>query len=758
MGATVQIDFRIGGADAVKAMTRSISQSLDEAAKSAAKSAAQADRMQLIGARALAANQQTILRGRIATETAAVKAGIAASRTAEMAKTANYRTESQARTSIQRAEIAAATRLRAQDVSNAAASQRQMRALEARAARSETNQRQSAQRAFAGVMGGAVTGGAVKGVSAVTGGAKALVGGVASGADIDASVAHGVKQRIAQERLGVDIINSSTTGSKSVAQRGAEASSLVGQARSVGASTALDPTKILEGIQSYVSFTGDLSSASATMMDMAVLASATGSDFGKLSAAAGSLNGKLKAAGGQFADTAARTKAVNEIMPILAAQGKEGAVELKDQIAGLGTIGGLSGLLTGHDRKSAITQLGALTQVSLQAGTAGNAAEAFTSSRAFMMTFEKQARQKEMNKLGVKTHDKDGNRLALDDQMVELMRATGGDANKMNKAVMDVRAKSVMYAAKSAYDQAGGGDAGLAAVKAQYAPFMKANMTAAEIQEAHNARMETAGARAEIAQQKVDKITADGAERVMASLKKHMAANGEAIAGAVDKGAVLAGWMADNPFQGMGVIVGAYIVKELAGAGLGAAVKALSTPTTAAITGGAVAGLAIGGLVASDIDKGMNRQELAGLDSSNRGMAALGAVSGKTITDEQREQAMQALASMDSAKANRKGFFGNAWEGATAGAKGLMDGEVTAANIASLIPVAALGRAAVQGVVGTQQENITTTQNDAIAADIRAALDKPMQIAPGATIAVSNLSEIKIPEGRAADSQPVFGK
>ena len=106
----------------------------------------------------------------------------------------------------------------------------------------------------------------------------------------------------------------------------------------------------------------------------------------------------------------------------------------------------------------------------------------------------------------------------------------------------------------------------------------------------------------------------------------------------------------------------------------------------------------------------------------------------------------KALESSLSAEGN-KGFFGRFGDGATAGAKGLAGGEVSVANLLSVLPPVALLRGAIEGGLGGSGKEAA----GAASAELREALKglelKPgsqVQLAPGTelTVRVSNASEI----------------
>ena len=191
------------------------------------------------------------------------------------------------------------------------------------------------------IAAGRVMRGAAGTAMGMAGRAAGIAGDIARGAGVQFDVGSAITKATHRETAAIDLINSTTQGDKSAAQRMAEAKALQGQVAKVGQETAIDPGKLLSGMQQFASITGDLEAAKASMKDLAVLASGTGSSFDEIMLGAGKLNAQLE---GTAAEKAPKVLA---IMRALSAQGQLGAIEMKDQAKYMGILAAQAGAARG---------------------------------------------------------------------------------------------------------------------------------------------------------------------------------------------------------------------------------------------------------------------------------------------------------------------------------------------------------------------------------------------------------------------------
>jgi len=818
MGASVSIDFRINGADALVAMTRTVSQSLDQMVKNGQASAKVAARAELetlksnlrlkeaaqrqafskeqssaaLVARERIANTnnasraemetlksrlrmtETVQRQAFAREKSVRAIDAAATKAHEANKTQLAIAASKDRTRVVAAESAAAARVASARVAADAASARQKERLQAQAERRENAERVAAQGAFRGVMGAAVVRGIGNGASAIVGAGRSVIGGIASGAGIDASLAHGVRQRMTQEQVAVDLSNSGLIrGAEGPNGKRVKGSVLAEEARAIGAQTAIDPTKILEGMAQFTSVSGDLDTARKSMGDLAMLAKATGSDVNDVAAAAGNVAAQL---GDNVAN---KGEVVASVMRTVAAQGKLGAVEIKDMASQMAKLAARSAEFSGGNVEGTMASLGALAQEARSKGGAASASQAATSVGSFINQFSKGARRKEMKAAGVKIEDDQGLLLDPEELMINMLKATKGDKEKMGKLIADAQAQRVSRGFMTAYNAAGGGAKGETAVREEFKRLKAASMGKGAVKEDFDEAMSTSASKAELFQQRLDKLTADFAEKVMPSLVK-LAPVAERLFGAFSG---IVQWAANNPFAAVVAVMTASIAKEMAAAGIGEAIKRMlsggagaggGTVGSAGAVGafgaaatGAVIGLGLGAAVASGIESDQQRRDKAAMADMSDSLNTMGSL-GKGASAGDRLHALASVSEMSTRE--DKGFLGNVWDQTTAGYKGVANGDLSAGNLASMIPQLALLRGVVGGGLATQSDSISGGEADKNGAALRAALEGTVQKTEisGGKISIDNAGEIggvigaavaaAIPKtGRDATSQPITG-
>ena len=503
MASDVKINFVIGGTDAVARAFLSVRQAADRAIKQGVQSERAAAKERVNTARAA---EREVLAAKRATEREAERA-----RRAEVA-----REREMAREVV--AVVRQANREKLQE-ERKVERERQRIANQERA-RNENLARER-QRTLGGIANGAL-GGAARGVGQVRGIAGAAMSGLhgvantlMGGLGVEVGLGRGV--RVASERatLATDLINASVSGpeaeSLSMVDRQKKAAELTKKAQEVGAATAMDPTKILEGLGAFVGKTGDLKTGVESIGDLARIARATGSSVADVASAAGDVSANL-------GDMANKGEVVATIMRTFAGQGKLGAVEVKDlskQMAGLAA----QTSMFGTDATTAMASLGAVTQESRQRGGSKSAAQAVTSAQSFVNTFNKGRTADAFKSMGVEYKNEKG-LLDPEEIIVNALRKTGGDSVKMGKLFSDVRARSATLGFESLYRKAGGGEAGIEAVRNEFKTLRGAQLGKGDEAAAFAASMETPAAKAEKFQQRLDQLSMDMADKLMPAMLK----------------------------------------------------------------------------------------------------------------------------------------------------------------------------------------------------------------------------------------------
>ncbi len=165
------------------------------------------------------------------------------------------------------------------------------------------------------------------------------------------------------------------------------------QIAEVSAETAIGRDQIMSAAQTYVDLTGDAAGASTAMRTFARISQASGSSMDDVATAAASMQMSMKLDASQ----------IEAVFSGLIAQGKMGAVSLKDMAGELSTLGPAMAKFKGGTGADGIRAMGAAFQVVRQG--AGSAAEANTQLQSVITGVISHA--KKFEKAGVKIYDKD---------------------------------------------------------------------------------------------------------------------------------------------------------------------------------------------------------------------------------------------------------------------------------------------------------------------------------------------------------------
>lgn len=347
--------------------------------------------------------------------------------------------------------------------------------------RRDSGQRANARAAAMSSMASGALRGAIGLSSAALAKGASIASESARGAGIDFDVGSAIKQASSLESTATQISNSGYMPGKDRNGQRVDPRELIAQARMVGNATAYDPTEVLGGLQKFVAKTGDLQSGRDALKDLSVLSKATGTNFEDMLDAAGDVSNAL-------GDTDNKGEKIKAVMQAIAAQGKEGAVEIKDLAVQMAKLGAASTQFEGDHVKN-IQMMGVLTQMTRAQGGAASATQAATSISSFTNTFSKGARLDAFENFGVKVQGKTGKVRAPQEIIIDALRAAGSDRfggmkqfdRNMGSMFMDVRARSAVRGWENVYKDAGGGEKGVQAVREEFDRLAKSTMTQIEI-------------------------------------------------------------------------------------------------------------------------------------------------------------------------------------------------------------------------------------------------------------------------------------
>lgn len=440
------------------------------------------------------------------------------------------------------------------------------------------------------------------------------------------------------------------------------------------------------------------------------------------------------------------------------AAAKTGNVGFREMASNVMEVAGMHqamGFAGGSERRMGLAS--GLIQMAKQGGAA-SAAEASTSANSFMADLVGDKAKKLLTSKHIKTYttDANGKKVARDaeDLTVDILKASKGDPEVLSK-IFDIRSKKTQSAISSAWNK--NGEAG---VRALFKEFTTATQTEKQVKEEADLQKGTSANqiaramedfKAKVGNQLIPTLTKliptfSELAGVVADLVKAFAESPkEMIAKFVALSTLLGGAQA-----ALGNVVGrigSTLLDKLMGTrvmtmnvqaaavnmagGVGSVGSALGGPlagggkiglnpaTAVGVLAAGMAGYGVGTEVAGGIDK-----TLAGSDTRGaalEGYSLAGAIRSGKGTAADRDRATAVLAKLRAEQ--EKGIGSRVWENATAGVRGLAGGDVSIANVASLHPVVAAARGLIGGGLSQQQANNDSTSRDAIV-ELQSALAK----------------------------------
>jgi hypothetical protein len=278
------------------------------------------------------------------------------------------------------------------------------------------------------------------------------------------------------------------------------AQSLSEDAFRVGKATGSDANDVMAGLGDFVGKTGDLATGRDILMDMARLSRATGTNLSDMMAAAG---GVAMAMG----DTENKGDKLHSIMNSFAAQGKLGAVEIKNLAVQMDKLSAQAGQFEGNLADNMV-MLGSLAQEARQRGGAANATQAANSVAAFTSMLKTPRRAEEFEKAtGKKVVTATGMLRNPQELILEALRAKGMDPTGFKQIFANVQGGRAVEGFATLYRQAGGGAAGEKAVIEEFDRLKKASIDAAEAQESFALAMKQPKTQAEVFNQTLRETT-----------------------------------------------------------------------------------------------------------------------------------------------------------------------------------------------------------------------------------------------------------
>lgn len=428
-----------------------------------------------------------------AADRAAKARAAAAERAAKAEATAAEKaTRTQEREDAKRARSAQRAHAAAERTSAREANSRDRQQL--RATRARDRNHLAAARAARGALGNAAStaGSTIIGAGRMAGSfALDLARDVAMGAGVELDMGAHMRKNSELEGRAQDLSNSGYIAGDARNGKRVDKRELMEQALSVGKATGTDANAAIEGLIKFAGKTGDLATGREILKDLAIYSKATGTNMDDMVDAAGDVSSAL-------GDVPNKGDKIRLVMRSIAAQGKLGAVEMKDLASQMAKLAANATQIEG-DVGENITLLGAFAQEARQRGGASSATMAATSVAGLIGTFKTPARANAFTAAtGKEVFNKQGMLRNPEELVIEALRAKGMDPKGFKKIFANVQGARAVEGFASIYRQAGGGAAGEKAVREEFDRLKKAAMSDVEIMESFRRAMSTSEAQANV--------------------------------------------------------------------------------------------------------------------------------------------------------------------------------------------------------------------------------------------------------------------
>ncbi len=487
-----------------------------------------------------------------------------------------------------------------------------------------------------------IGGGAVSTFGGMVSRGVGFAGSIARGAGVDFDVGSLTRKVSTAQKTATDISNAAyMEGQSGAAGQRQDPAKLIAEARAVADAVSMDTNDALLGLQKFVAKTSDLETGRAILGDMAKLAKITGASLEDMEDAAGDVSKNL----GNIPDNAAKT---SQIMAVVAQQGKLGSVEIKDLASQMAKVASSSGFIAGG-QDNAIIQLGAMAQTARGTGGAASANQAATSVASFASDIMSKPGQKALaGKVNIWADEKHTMMKPMQDIMKGMLEYTGGSMDKIAALLPGKQSGRAFRGIAKIYNDAERGTkgSGLEAVDAEF-KRLTATLSKAEINESLARATNTTESKVQRFNNQLERIAESAAGKLLPALESLGPVALRAVGGLAN----LAVYVAENPmkaaFAGLGVAIG----KEVAAAGIKAAINS----ALAGQLGGLTIATATIAIAAATIAM-REKSEAATTEAIERGNAAAAAlqagIDAGQVTREQKVAAETAYQIAQSKVAN----------------------------------------------------------------------------------------------------------
>lgn len=361
---------------------------------------------------------------------------------------------------------------------------------------------------------------------------------------------------------------------------------------STASASGRSDSDVTDMMRSFVDISGDLQGAMKLLPRMAEIADASGAEGSDIGRSLATVLEGVKLKGGKGLSNADAEKRALTALRVMAGQGKIGSIELSDQ-ANVGAARTVAAATQfGGDFEKNMATLGGLAQMAVgKGGGASSPDEAFMAISRISSDALKH--EKQLRKLGVDVFtDKSRTQLRSPDAILfEAIHRSKGDLSKLDP-IFNERSTRAMNPLAQMYTEAGGGEAGLDAMRKQLAAFQRAGMSEGEVKESAAFRRSQDDRQFKKTWDDFNRMLGKELLPVAQDAIPELAKAIPTLAKGITAMAKLMQWFIENPIKGIGGIIVASVVADIAKAKIG---ETLSGALTRMISGRGASAVPTGG-------------------------------------------------------------------------------------------------------------------------------------------------------------------
>jgi hypothetical protein len=274
--------------------------------------------------------------------------------------------------------------------------------------------------------------------------------------------------------------------------------------------TKMDRGTVASSLAAFVDKASDIEGGKALLKGLGDVALASGTDMVTLANSAGEV-WKMMGNGPN------KIENVTRLLAIGAKSGQLGNLAFKELAGSIGRLASQGGSFQGNFNDNFV-DLMAISQISAKGGSVGGA-QMNRSAQAFAQDLTKKRTIKEFKAQGIdifadQKADGSGTKLRkTEDIIVDVLRKTNGDMGQLSRLFPGQKSNAVIKGAQNIANEAGGGEAGIEAVKKNFGMYRQA-MSKEEIENSANARKEDPDSKANDFNNKMQRlVSSDGRQR-----------------------------------------------------------------------------------------------------------------------------------------------------------------------------------------------------------------------------------------------------